>query len=157
MTTPVPRQKINLPAAHLAANQRIGWRPEWSIDLMLGSIAQLFHLIQTAAANDADRRSLFAHLRSRLNRKGKVAQVSALTWRSFHSADAISASRLSKSFPSRAACSSSRKSRLAQPCRQNRLHKSDSIAINTGHASNSHPTIEQCRRSQAPSQSCRGG
>src|SRR5437660_5174104 len=88
MAAPVPRQKINLPAAHFAANERVRWRPKRSIDLMLGRIAQLVHLIQTAAANDADCRNFVAHLRSRLNRKETVAQVSALTWRSFHLADA---------------------------------------------------------------------
>src|SRR6266550_8435668 len=54
MAAPVARQKINLPAAHLAANERVRRRTKRSTDFAFRRITQLFHLIQTATANDAD-------------------------------------------------------------------------------------------------------
>ena len=55
MAPSVPRQEINLSAAQLAADQHIRWRSKWSVDLMLARIAKLFHLVQTAAADDSNR------------------------------------------------------------------------------------------------------
>src|SRR5437667_10810156 len=54
MPASVSRQKINLPALQLSADQRIRGGSKWSVDLMLGRIAQLFHLIQAAPADDSD-------------------------------------------------------------------------------------------------------
>jgi len=39
MATAVSRQKINLPATDIAADQRIGRRTKWRLDLVLGGIA----------------------------------------------------------------------------------------------------------------------
>ena len=61
MAAPVARQKINLPAADLAADERVRWRPKRSIDYAFCRIAQLVHLIQTASANNTDCRNFFFH------------------------------------------------------------------------------------------------
>jgi hypothetical protein len=63
MATRVSRQKINLTATHLAPNEHIRRGPKWSVYLMLSRIAQLFHLIQAAAANDPDRWNFVFHSR----------------------------------------------------------------------------------------------
>src|SRR6266487_4951277 len=71
MTASMPWQKINLPATHLAADQRVRWRSKRRVYFVFGRIAQLFHLIQTAPADDPDRWRLVVHLAPRLNPKDR--------------------------------------------------------------------------------------
>src|SRR5437762_2215893 len=70
MAAAMARQKINLAPANLAANQDVRWRAERGLDLMFARLAQLFHLIQTAPADDPDRRRLVLHL-ARFNPKNR--------------------------------------------------------------------------------------
>ncbi len=56
MPAAVARQKINLPAVNFTADDRIGRRPEWSLDLMFPRIAESFDLVKAASADDADGR-----------------------------------------------------------------------------------------------------
>jgi hypothetical protein len=45
MTAAVSRQEINLASANLSTDERVRWRAEWRIDVVLGCIAQFFYLI----------------------------------------------------------------------------------------------------------------
>src|SRR5437773_4641702 len=54
VTASMSRQKINLPSAYFPANQDIRRRAKWSVDLMVGRLAQFFHLVQTAPADDPE-------------------------------------------------------------------------------------------------------
>ena len=63
MTASVSWQEINLAPAQRSANERVGWRPKRRIDLMFGDVLDFLHLIQPAAANDADCWNLFLHTR----------------------------------------------------------------------------------------------
>src|ERR1700720_1496803 len=73
MAAPVSRQKINLASANFSSDERVGRRSKWRVDLMVGRIEQLLHLIQSAAANDADRWKFILHSRklSGLNPKNR--------------------------------------------------------------------------------------
>ena len=61
MTAAMSRQKINLPAMHFPADERIGRRTERRLDPLLGRIFDPFHLIQSASADDADRWFVVCH------------------------------------------------------------------------------------------------
>src|SRR5260370_5309910 len=61
VAAPVSRQKINLASANFSADQRVRRRSKRRVDLMLGRIEQLLHLIYSAAANDADRWKFILH------------------------------------------------------------------------------------------------
>ena len=69
MAAAVARQKINLTPAYLSADQRVRGRPERCVDLVFARIAHLFHLIETAAADDPDRRNFIFHSQRDLMRK----------------------------------------------------------------------------------------
>ena len=63
MTTPVAWQELNLAPTERSANERVGGRPKRRIDLMFGDVLDFLHLIQPAAADDADCWNLFLHAR----------------------------------------------------------------------------------------------
>ena len=52
----MPRQKINLPSADCAADQRVRGRAKRGIDFVLRRLAELLDLVQTASPDNADRR-----------------------------------------------------------------------------------------------------
>src|SRR2546430_16693575 len=58
---PMSRQKVDLPSVYGTADECIGWRAEWSVDFVLGRIAQLFHLIQTTPADYPNCRCAIFH------------------------------------------------------------------------------------------------
>jgi tRNA-2-methylthio-N6-dimethylallyladenosine synthase len=83
----VPGQKINLAAMHLAADDRIGRRAEWRLNVLLAWFRHAFHLIKAAAANDANGWCVSIHFRLRLEAKSlssgkwirsRVARLAAL-------------------------------------------------------------------------------
>jgi hypothetical protein len=59
MTPPMPRQKINAPARHDPANERVRGRPERCFDRVLRHVGEPFHVIKAAAADDSN--GGFAH------------------------------------------------------------------------------------------------
>ena len=61
VSAPVPRQKVNLPAVHLATDDRVRRIAERRRDATLGRIFDAFHLIKAAPTDDADRRTLAVH------------------------------------------------------------------------------------------------
>jgi hypothetical protein len=65
----MPWQKIYLAAAYFSANERVRRRAKRRLDLVLARLADFFHLIQTAAADDSDRWKVIFHLRPDLIRK----------------------------------------------------------------------------------------
>src|SRR5438552_16432051 len=74
MTAAMSWQKINLPATQLAADQHVGWRPKRSVDLMLVRVAELCHLVQTAAADNPNRWKVIFHFRNLLELNPKDRQ-----------------------------------------------------------------------------------
>src|SRR2546425_10806345 len=76
VTATVPRQKINLPPAHIPTDEHVRWKPEGGVDLVLSRAPHLFHLVQAAAADDADCRNLVVHSRklSALNPKDRQVE-----------------------------------------------------------------------------------
>ena len=62
MPASVSRKKINLPIADLAADQNVGRRPKRGIDIVFRWIVDFIHLVQAAAANDANCRDLVCHV-----------------------------------------------------------------------------------------------
>src|SRR4030095_5231501 len=63
MAAAVSRQEINLTPTHFAADEDVRWRPERGLDLVFGRTAHLFHLIQTAAADDPNSWRFIFHFR----------------------------------------------------------------------------------------------
>src|SRR5438552_4267064 len=59
VTPPMPRQKINMPASHGPADNRVGRCPERSLHVKLCRVGEAFHSIKTATPDDSDGR--FAH------------------------------------------------------------------------------------------------
>src|SRR6266487_3308641 len=68
MPAPVSRQKINLPSLHLSADDCVRRITEWRFDALLRGIFDPLHLIEAAAADDADCGKILIH----------VAQASSL-------------------------------------------------------------------------------
>jgi hypothetical protein len=58
---PVSRQKINAPARHVAADDRIGRGAKRRLYFVLGKVRKAFQMIEAAAANYADRWLIHAH------------------------------------------------------------------------------------------------
>ena len=63
MTTRMPRQKINLPSMHYAADERIGRIAEGRRDPLFGRILHALHLIKAAPSDDTDGRNFVSHRR----------------------------------------------------------------------------------------------
>src|SRR5438445_5202195 len=82
MTTPVSWQEINLATAQRSADERVGERPKRRIDLMFGDVLDFLHLIQPAAADDANCRNVFTHCALRFNPKDRLDEKRIISpWR----------------------------------------------------------------------------
>src|SRR3954463_3600874 len=66
MPATVAREKINLPAMHLPANDRIRRTAERRLDPLFGRTLDTLHLVKAASADDPDRWGIFSHS-ARLN------------------------------------------------------------------------------------------
>jgi hypothetical protein len=61
MAAPVPRQKINLPSVHLAADEGVGRFAKWRFDSLLSRVFNALHLIKATPTNNANGRCISIH------------------------------------------------------------------------------------------------
>jgi len=66
MAAAMTRKKVNLPAVHSSAYDRVGRLAERRFDPLLGRIFHAFHLVEAASADDPNGRRVFSHS-ARLN------------------------------------------------------------------------------------------
>jgi hypothetical protein len=74
MSAPMPGQEINQPARDFAADEKVGRRPKWRLNLVLSRVGQSFHLVETTSSDNSDRRLVCLHARRDYSKGEKVGK-----------------------------------------------------------------------------------
>src|SRR6266550_3349437 len=83
MAAAVSGQKVNLTPGQFSTNEYVRRRSKRCVDFVFSRIAQLLHLVETAATDDTDRRNVFIHARRDLIPNGHDEKRIMCSWRTW--------------------------------------------------------------------------